>query len=104
MHALNVPIDPSRSLSDRERPGPCHRPDQFPALRRHELKEQLWRCEANPRPLFSARECISSAMVNIFERCYFERHCFHFKVSMHQRHSRNLLIAHQGPQSGSASR
>ena len=61
---------------------PCHRPDQFPALRRHELEEQLRRCEANPRPLFSALECILSTTLNIFERCYSERHSLHFNVSM----------------------
>src|SRR5665811_2057524 len=96
MHALDVAIDAARSLSDRERTNPCHRPDQFPALRCHELEEQLRCCEANPRPLFSTLECVSSAMLNIFERCYFERHSFHFNFSMLQRHSRNLLIVFSG--------
>src|ERR1035437_4476952 len=104
MHALNVAIDGSRSLSDRERSGPCHRPDQFPAVCRHEPEEQLRRCKTDPRPLFSTLECISSTTLNIFERCYFERHSFHFNVSMLQRHSRNLLIVSQGLRSYSASR
>src|SRR5450756_2426639 len=96
MHALNVAIDASRNFSDRERSGPCHRPDQFPALRRHEPEEQLRRCKTDPRPLFSALECITSATLNIFERCYFKRHRSHFNVSMRECLSRNLLIVSQG--------
>src|SRR5450759_2674207 len=95
MHALNVAIDPSCSPSDRERSSPRHHSDQFPALCRHEIEEQLRCCEANPRPLFFGLECVSSATLNIFERCYFERQSFHFNVSMLQRHSRNRLIVSQ---------
>jgi hypothetical protein len=61
------------------------------AFRRHKLEQQFRGCKANPCTLLSAPECILPTTFNIFERCDFERHSFHFNVSMLQRHSRNRL-------------
>src|SRR5712675_333076 len=68
-----------RRLSDRERPRPCHRPQQFPAFCRHDLEKQFRGSKANAGTLLPARECGLSAAFDFLERGNFERHSFHFR-------------------------
>jgi hypothetical protein len=91
MHSFNIAIDAPRRLSDRERPSPCHCPQQFPTLCRHDLEEQFRSSKANAGALLSARERSLSTAFDFLERGDFERHSFHFSVSMLQRHSINRL-------------
>jgi hypothetical protein len=51
MDAFYVPFYPARRLSDRERPCPCHRPDQFPAFGGQKPEQQFRAGKANPRTL-----------------------------------------------------
>jgi hypothetical protein len=47
--------------------------------------------KANARALLPARECSLRTAFDFLERGDFERHSFHFSVSMLQRHSKNRL-------------
>jgi hypothetical protein len=58
MNALYVAFDPARRLSDRERPCPRHRPDQFPPFGGQKPEQQFRAGKANPRTLLSAFERI----------------------------------------------
>jgi hypothetical protein len=93
MDAFYVAFDPARRLSDRERPCPCHRPDQFPAFGGQKPEQQFRAGKANPRTLLSAFERILHTTLNILEGCDFECHSFHFNLSMLRRSSRNQLTA-----------